>query len=112
MKCKSCGGMVIDIIEKQMSFIIPVCYLWMAESWKMFDGDQEMTFVEAIKKAYEKACYLKSKDECGYNYYATVCREGFNIDVHDDGNVYMDLYDWTVDDLTADDWKFKWLESI
>ena len=66
-----------------------------------------MTFVEAIKKAYEKACDLKSKDKSAYHYYATICREDFGIDVHDDGNIYMDLCDWTVDDLTADDWEVK-----
>ena len=68
-----------------------------------------MTFIEAIKKAYEKACDLKSKDKEGYSYYATVWRNDFRgFDVHDDCNIYTDdFYDRTVDDLTANDWKVK-----
>jgi nitrogen regulatory protein P-II 1 len=65
------------------------------------------TIVEAIKKAYEKSCALKSKDKEGYSYYATVRRNDFRgFDVHNDGSICTDdFYDWTVDDLTADDWR-------
>ena len=71
-----------------------------------------MTFIEAIKKAYEKACNLKKT--CGlerkngnYIYYSTLSRDEFTrIDVEDSGKVCLDfIKDLNVDDLAADDWE-------
>lgn len=65
-----------------------------------------MTFVEAIKKAYEKACNLKREENGDYIYYATLFRDEFTrIDVEDSGKVCLDFKDLTVEDLTADDWE-------
>lgn len=69
-----------------------------------------MTFIEAIKKAYEKACDLKREENGDYIYYSTICRKGFDfneIEVQDDGKVELDYKDITVDDLTADDWELE-----
>lgn len=68
-----------------------------------------MTFVEAIKKAYEKACALKREENDDYNvYYATLSREDFTkIDVEDSGKVCLGFKDLTVEDLTVDDWEVK-----
>lgn len=65
-----------------------------------------MTFVEAIKKAYEKACNLKRENNDEYDvYYATLSRDYFTrIDVEDSGKVYIDSKNINVDDLTANDW--------
>lgn len=65
-----------------------------------------MTFIEAIKKAYEKACDLKREENDNYDiYYATLSRDEFTrIDVEDSGKVCLDFKNLSVDDLTANDW--------
>lgn len=64
-----------------------------------------MTFIEAIKKAYEKACNLKREENDDYVYYATLSRDDLTrIDVEDSGKVCLDFKNLSVDDLTANDW--------
>ena len=67
-----------------------------------------MTFTEAIKKAYEKACDLKRQENGDFIYYSTLFRDGFTrIDVEDRGRVCLAFKDLAVDDLTADDWEVE-----
>ena len=41
-----------------------------------------MTFIEAIKKAYEKACDLKSKNTEGYSGYVTIHCGIYSLNVY------------------------------
>ena len=64
-----------------------------------------MTFIEAIKKAYEKACDLKSKNTEGYSGYVTIHCGIYSLNVYAYGGVDFDLSGCSVDDLTGDYWK-------
>ena len=67
--------------------------------------DGIMTFVEAIKKAYEKACDLKSKNTEGYSGYVTIHCGIYSLNVYAYGGVDFDLSGCSVNDLTGDYWK-------
>ena len=64
-----------------------------------------MKLNEAIKKAYEKAYNLKSKNTAGYVGYVRIHCGVYNLYVYGNGEVDFDLCGCTVDDLIGDCWE-------
>lgn len=70
-----------------------------------------MKLNEAIKKAYEKACDLKSKNTELYLGYVTIRCGVYNLYVYANGDVDFDLCGCTVDDLMGDYWEVSFLKE-
>ena len=63
-----------------------------------------MTFIEAIKKAYEKACDLKSKNTEGYSGYVTIHCGIYSLNVYAYGGGHFYLTGCSVHELPGDLW--------
>lgn len=69
-----------------------------------------MKLNEAIKKAYEKACLNKEKQNDGYDYVVPVSDEDEYIffKVSSDGTLIgFNDYDWKADDFSSNDWRVR-----